>query len=309
MHLLHYLLICNVIYTYTEFDKTPPTIDGPMGLSYTYYSGVKEEDIIKQFIFDDNNTPNSRLIIYFTRKLELDYPIHRVETICCKDQDKNVTTLDFDLLIYDDIPPKIYGPSDFVFTPYNAKDIQEIISEYYAIDEIDKRVNIEIENDGYSNNKHKIGIYYINIKASDQSGNADYKRIAINIKDEKPNIFYLENANIKVSSNKFVTPDDMVKLLIANNYLDNISYINASYQNSDYPSYYQVIGIYPTRLIILVNDTIMSKIDISLNIIVTEENKKAASENSCNPFIECIKRIYYKIINFFSNLLFKDKQN
>lgn len=306
MIFLRYLLIYTIIYNYTEFDKTPPTIDGPMGLSYTYHSGVKEEDIIKQFIFDDNNTPNSSLIIYFTRKLELDYPIHRVETICCKDQDKNITTLDFDLLIYDDIPPRIYGPFDFIFTPYNAKDIQEIISEYYAIDEIDKRVNIEIENDGYSASKHKTGTYYIDIKATDKAGNADRRKITIYIKDEKPNVFYLENVNIKVSSQQFVTPDEMVKLLIKNNYLDNISYINASYLTSDYPNYYEMIGIYPTKLIILVNDTIMSKIEININIIVTEENKKDTSDDSRNPFIECIKRIYNKLIDFFKNLFFRN---
>ncbi len=298
------LFICaisiNLLSSYK--DVTPPSIDGPYGLSYAYYHGVSKEDIIKQFIFEDNVDDVKNLEIYFSHELILDSPNHNFQTIYCKDTSGNIAHLTFDLDIYDDLPPKIYCPDNIIFNPLSSVDYQQIVDECYAIDDGDGRTKIEVINENYSSHIHQKGTYFISLKSSDNSNNTAYKTINITIKDDTNDIYFMNDITIKVSSYKYVNPYEMIDILKNNYFLENINCLNADYINSNYQNFYQAIGTYPTTLRLTINNQRMTILEIRINIVVTEEIEIINKKNESISLIEILLSILNYLKKLFQNI-------
>lgn len=299
------LLIALLIFSRGSVDNqncVPPTIIGPTSLSLPCNKDTTINDILSHFKFYDDDTPIDELVIYFEEEVILNRPNYETHTLCCEDNYHNISKHRFSLNIYDNIEPKIIGPDAFTFSTYSSPKIEYILDEYYAIDECDGRINVLIERENYSDNYHIEGIYYISLVAFDNSKNAARKTVTINIEKEVSNIFFMDNISIKVSSDRYISPDEMITELRNESYIENIDYTNAEYISSEYPLFYKSIGVYPTILSIHLNDTRSSKLEIHLNIIVTEEYIENEYIEKNPTIFDYLWMMIQAIIDFFLNL-------
>lgn len=194
----------------------------------------------------------------------------------------------------DDVSPTIIGPSYQKYAIDNKPSLNNILSDYTCYDNIDKNLEINIDNDTYSDS-FTTGLYYVSLSCTDLENN-----------ESAPFTIKTEIVDILLNLNEIV-----IYLPTSKNYslseINNIINFNESYtliQNTYTPNY-KTEGTYiieykleDTSTIIITVNTYIDNSNIKENISLTQEEKK-------ETFFSKIKSFFLNIINKIKDFISK----
>lgn len=102
------------------------------------------------------------------------------------DSSGNKATFDLTILVKDELAPIISGPSSITVEVDDGYLVDDLINTNFSIsDEYDGSLSYQITSDTYSANKAIIGVYSVNLKATDSSLNETTKTFTIEVVDTK----------------------------------------------------------------------------------------------------------------------------
>lgn len=210
-------------------DKTAPVIEGSGTKRVSYTSPLEMENLKSLYTITDNVDKNLELVVEsdtYTENARIPGSYRIV--FSATDSSNNKTTKVVDIEVIDDVAPVINGADRIEKSLSSILTIEEIISNYEAIDAIDGKVNIELAGDGYTGNGKKVGTYRVTLSASDRTGNAGVKDIEIVVFDDIKPIWYIKGDNqiiINVDQTLKLNEDDVKRVLRREGYynLDEIT--------------------------------------------------------------------------------------
>lgn len=247
---------------YQAFTNSKIKEDGALLRGYSEFSD-EEAPIIKgyeqKYITNVNNPLNLEMLLNnfyvyddhdgnISDKLKLEYseyetykntPGNYPVIISAIDSASNKSSITFYIETIDTEPPLISGTNEYISHISSPITIEETIDNLIVTDNVDKNLSSQLFlcHDSYSNNKFKVGTYYIAVCVYDKSENLsnDFK-IKIEVKDDiSPKIEGLATFN-SYTSNPLTIEDIMYSLAASKNGKD-IS--NSLFIEKDHYSNYQ----------------------------------------------------------------------
>lgn len=198
--------------------------------------------------------------------------------------------------------PEFSGSAAFIMTYYDNFNIEDIINDHiFVIDDIDGDIseNTVIVSDNYTQNKHVVGEYLVELQAADESGNVAYFNLTIVIKDEIfPSISGPQELNVNVDDNL------SIETIISNNYSGIDGYdgnIAISSTYDDYSSNNSIVGSYDVTL----NTTDSSGNSTTKNVLISVVDMQGPVLESSNT-IDVYMSEPKDILTLLSELSFSD---
>ena len=199
------------------------------------------------------------------------------------------------ITMVDDIAPTLTGESSYKTNVKNKLDVETIFPQLIATDNIDTSPSVKINEDNYTKNYYKVGVYQISFTAKDKNNNISSPFIInIVVEDKEKPIFYVSQKFIGVDSSTQIPIEDIITLINeANNVnLENVTSLTIIEDN--YTSNFSEEGTYIVKLKYEYAD--QKEIILESNIVVStyEENL----ENKNTP-----KKTFWSVIrNFIINI-------
>ena len=220
-----------------------------------------------------------------------------------KDTSNNVSLpFTISITMLDDIAPTISGEQSYKINVKNKLNLNEIISQLTATDNVDKNPIIEIKDDAYTANYFKVGIYQVSFIAKDSSQNTSSPfTININTEDTDSPIFYASQKFIGVDPSSQIPIEELITLINETNNinLNEVTEINIIEDN--YSSNYSINGTYTIKLEYHYENK--NPMIIESNVIVsdfTEETKNTPESKSIwSVIISFFIKIWNYIKEFF----------
>lgn len=188
--------------------------------------------------------------------------------------------------VIDDIKPTFTGPTSIVKGQSQTLVLADITSQVSVSDFIDKTVSFKVKSDGYTGKGHLVGSYSIILEAIDTSGNVATHTITINVQDNIPPVFYVDNFFIHVDDVVLLTRQDIIDLLVASGQLTIQATTTINFSLNEYEGNETVPGIYG----IVVNsssiDGTAKQISLAVEVESTSDNGDITVEPNKNIFTD-----------------------
>ena len=193
----------------------------------------------------DSQNDITREVITENYSLSDELPGQYLLSVRAMDQSGNISIIEINISIVDNVFPIINGPTTFVFSYTELKTVDEILNSLNVSDNLTvlTRSDIVITSDTYSNRLSDVGTYYINIEITDEYNNKTTKQLQIDVIDDQVPVIYVDNILITVSENVTFSRQDALNLLVKNNELENKSY-DITIINDDYTGNETIPGKY-----------------------------------------------------------------
>lgn len=254
--------------TYISYMSSP--------LSLTYLS--QQLTVIDNF---DGNISTSLKIIEDTYSNNINKTGTYSITYQAQDNSSNLSEIfKTNITNIDDVAPTIQGPSNLKYSLNNKPILNNILSEFKVIDNVDDNLELIIESDSYSESL-TTGTYYITLSATDKTNNISSPfTIKIEIVDILLNLnqIVISLPNSKLYSqeeiNKIINFDSSYKL-IQDTYSPNYNSIGEhkiEYELEDYSKIIITINTYENKSeqITIKKETFFSKIKGFLKTLLTK---------------------------------------
>ena len=285
--------------TINLIDDIKPTIYG-LNIFDSYLSSPLSLTYIKQKLTAldniDGNITNSLEIITDSYSTNINNKGTFYITFVVKDYSSNISE-EFKITInsIDDIPPHFIGSELLTYQIDQKPDLEIVLSNYIAKDNVDQNISIEILEDTFSSSLG-IGTFYLSLSCTDSSNNTSNPFIIkIELVEELTKV---NNATLLLPTSKLLTYQE----------INNLINFSSSYIVSEdtYTSNYNIEGSYYIHYK-LENNTILN-ISITTYTDKNENNIETAKKTiKKETFISKIKRFFKNIISklkkFFKNLI------
>lgn len=282
------------IVTVNLIDDVKPEIYG-LNLFNSYLSSPLSLTYLKQqlTVLDnyDGNISSSLTIIDDTYSPNINNKGTYYISFNATDSSNN-TSENFKISItnIDDLSPTIIGPSSLKYSIDNKPTIDNILSEYTVVDNIDNNLTIEIIEDTYSSS-FSTGTYYISLSAIDSQSN---KSVPFTIKIEIVDLLLnLNEISISLPTSKNYTLDEINKII---NFTQSYNIIQNTYSPN-----YNTEGNY------IIEYQLEDNSIITINIFTYNDQKNNNETITINNE-EKKETFLSKIKSFFINLFNKIKQ-
>jgi len=259
--------------TYTSYMSSP--------LSLTYLS--QQLTVMDNF---DGNISTSLEIIEDTYSNNINKIGTYSITYQAKDYSSNLSEIfKMNITNIDDVAPTIQGPSNLKYSLNNKPTLNNILSEFKIVDNIDNDLELTIESDSYSESL-TTGTYYITLSAIDKSCN---KSSPITVKIELVDILLnLNEIAISLPNSKLYSQEEINKIInfdspykiIQDTYspnYNNIGEYKIEYELEDY-----------SKIIITINTY---QIQNEQNNIIKEQKKETLISKIKDFFKTLLKKI------------------
>lgn len=259
-------------------DITAPVISSPAGNKGTI--GYKETfnitAITNQLVVSDNYDSNLKALLktdnYTPNKTKLGtYDLIYEAT----DNSGNTGTYTYKVQVIDNVKPTFSGPLT-IDKPNNSIMLErEIREKITAYDEIDGNLTnrIKLIKDEYTGNGSKVGKYNITYEVSDNAGNKATHTITINVKDNLPPVFWIEDGvSIRVSKDTPLSRQQIIDLLTATGQLTVNSTTTFSFPLDEYTGNENKPGIYAMSIRARNTNGEESLHTLAINVLNDEKN-------------------------------------
>lgn len=299
--------ISKITINFTVLDKRAPTVQAidkkVKKVSYTTDLNSREF-IDRNFLVKDNY--DQELSIKVKLQSGLDVPTGQIGSFPCRlivsDSFQNITTLDFDLELYDDVCPIIESAQDeMILSPTKSVSETYIKSLFTAYDEIDGELEVEITTNEYSGHENEIGSHLVEVKATDSSGNIATKKIIILVQDNEGPIFYAKESFLTVTQGDVPSLDEITESLIRQGLIPNKNYMIKEIIEGEDLTDDLSVGLYQMKLHLVADD--QSEELVMLTIKVIEKEDINVIDNSISfweAIIQFFINIWNKIVEFFT---------
>ncbi len=285
-------------------DLTPPIISGKT--SNIIRIPLSECSEINNIIYLDNYVQIKDNI---DQNLHLDSPYNyfifhslgKQKTILsATDLSGNTSKQDIIIEVYDDIPPIIEGKSKLIVYPYQYQNSQDIVDKYFKISDNVELIKTEIIEDTYSNNISKTGNYQFTIKATDSNNNVSNQIVEVVVDPLSNPVFFINEVNLNLkSTNKYLSAEEMINILVSENKIKQKKYQIVEYCENTYILNYQNPGEYQITIACYNQD--YNKEYIKVFLTIEKDNKKDDS-SFIGKVTTFFKRLVSIINHFFSTI-------
>jgi hypothetical protein len=234
-------------------DVTAPIITGQK----TYKQSMKtllDLNIVKDNLTVTDNYDTNLIIVQETDNYSSNYNIPGQYIVKYKavDTSGNIGYYDVNIHVIDDILPVIEGSTKITKTYDEVLTIDTIKQYLTATDNIDGDItsNIILENDNYTGNGNKLGNYDITFSVTDNAGNKATHIVTIQVIDDLPPLFYVDEYFINVQEGINLTQNDIINLLIKTNQLTITSTTTIKVVDNEYLNNENQPGIYAYSLLV-----------------------------------------------------------
>lgn len=186
------------------YDDVPPVITAPNTIYTHPLEVLTDEYLLSRVTATDNydsNLENSIELIndvYPNQSSVIGiYPI----TYRVSDSSNNISEFTTNINVRDNVAPVITGNSVIEIGNLEEFTVAQIKETLTVTDDIDENISLEVFQDNYSLNQHKIGSYDVVFVAKDNSNNSTYFTVTIKIIDSEKPVFLLDKGIINISSN------------------------------------------------------------------------------------------------------------
>lgn len=185
------------------FDDVSPVLTAPNTI-YVHPSEILSDEYLLSKVtatdnYDLDLTNSIELIndVYPTSSTIIGiYPV----TYRVSDSSNNITEFTMNINVRDNIAPVIEGNNVIDIGNLEEFTIEQIKETLTVTDDIDENIILEVYQDNYSLNQHKVGSYDVVFFAKDNSNNYAYFTVTINVVDSESPVFVLDNGIINISS-------------------------------------------------------------------------------------------------------------
>lgn len=233
------------------------------------------------------------------------------------DSSNNTGYLTVKITVIDDVKPVINGPTKIVKGTKEILTLSDIKAQLTASDNVDGLITdkIEVVEDLYTGNGNKVGIYTIKFKVSDSSGNETEKIVTIEVIDDIPPVFFVDNYFITVNQSVNLTIEDIIDLLVKTGQFSVNSQTTVMTVLDEYTGNEKIPGMYAMTFRVKSVNGNESEHSVVVNVVTDETNDlinlDPIKENSSiwdyivNAFKwlwNTILLLFKKIVNFFKSL-------
>lgn len=285
-------------------DLTPPVISGKTGDIIRI--PLSECGEINNVVYLDNYV---KICDNIDQNLHLDssynyfifHSLGKQKTILsATDLSGNMTKQDLIIEVYDDIPPTIEGKTKLIVYPYQYQNSKDILDNYFKINDNVELTKTEIIDDTYSSNISKNGKYQFTIKATDSNNNVSKQIVEVIIDQLSNPVFFINEVDLKLkSTNKYLSAEEMINLLVSENKIKQKKYQIVEYCEDTYNLNYQTSGEYQITIACYDQDYKKEYIKVLLTI---EEDSKKDDSSFIVRIINFFKKIFRAISQFFSRI-------
>lgn len=191
------------------------------------------------------------------------------------DASGNESTFKVIITVIDDVKPTISGPTTIVKGQTETLTTNDIKSQLTANDNHDGNITdkIEIIEDNYIGNGDKVGEYTITFEVEDNAGNKITKIVTIEVKDDIPPVFYVDNYFITVEQSINLTQQDFIDLLTATGQIKVTSTTTFSTILDEYTGNENKVGMYAMTFKTKSQDGNEEEVSIVVNVTADNEDE------------------------------------
>ncbi len=202
-------------------------------------------------IKEDNYTLNTGIVGEYSVLLEIE------------DNNHNIATFDLLVIVKDEIPPVITGPSSIDVNVNNIPLLEDVISEFSITDEYDGPLMYTVTEDNYSN-QTSTGDYNVSIETTDSSNNKAIFSFSIAIEDiDVPSLISSSIFEYSVENTSSTT--EIINLLeTEDNYSEQVL-INIV--NDQYNPNRSVVGTYFIDIELLDESNNVASYTLTINVV------------------------------------------
>lgn len=254
-------------------DVTAPIITGQK----TYNQSIKtllDLNIVKDNLTVTDNYDTNLIIVQETDNYSSNYNIPGQYIVKYKavDTSGNIGYYDVNIHVIDDILPVIEGSTKITKTYDEVLTVSTIKEYLTATDNIDGDItsNIILENDNYTGNGNKLGNYDITFSVTDNAGNKATHIVTIQVIDDLPPLFYVDEYFINVQEGINLTQNDIINLLIKTNQLTITSTTTIKIVDNEYLNNENQPGIYAYSLLVEDVSGKVQTYDLKIKVLADE---------------------------------------
>lgn len=227
-------------------DITSPVISGKKTYSQSYTEKLNVETVLNALSVSDNYDVDLVITIK-ENNYTSNYSQLGAKTIVFKavDSSENETEYIVTINVIDDVVPVFTGPTSIMKGQEQILSLQSILAQISVNDIKDPEVEFSVVSDNYTGKGNMLGEYQIKLKAEDASGNIAYHVITINVVDDIPPVFYVDNFFINVEDVVHLSRQDIIDILMASGQISGGGIMSVSFVIDDYTDNEDVPGIYP----------------------------------------------------------------
>lgn len=212
------------------------------------------------------------------------------------DSSNNTGYFTVKITVIDDVKPVINGPTKIVKGTKEILTVSDIKSQLTATDNVDGSLTdkIEVVEDLYTGNGDKIGTYTIKFQVSDNSGNVTEKIVTIEVIDDIPPVFFVDNYFITVNESVTLTMEDIIDLLVKTDQLTVDSKTTVMTVLNEYTGNERKVGMYAMTFRTMSVNGNESEHSVVINVV----NDETDGAIDLDPIEEDLS-IWDYIVNFF----------
>ena len=213
------------------------------------------------------------------------------------------------LEIFDDVAPRVDGPSVITTSVSSPLTPQGIIDMFDIEDAIDgDDLTVSLENNTYhkGSNCVKVGYYSFDLVVVDKSGNRTTESVSVEVKDIDGPVWYLYGSNLVVQKGTKVTPMQMVQQLVQEGVIDDLDYVRASIAQGQEVDGTHDVGTH--KLIVKAETMDGTARYAGITLTVLSPESLGVDDNPLvrrNGFVQFFVDIWESIVNFFKKLFGK----
>lgn len=214
--------------------------------------------------------------------------------------------------VIDDIPPVINGPTKIVKPQTEILTLSDILKDVTANDNWDGVITdrIEVIEDNYTGNGDIVGTYTITLQVSDNAGNTVQKTITIEVLDNIPPVFFVDNFFITVDQSQVLSRQDIIDLLTRTGQLTVTSQTTVTTVLDEYTGNENVPGMYAMTFRATSTDGSEKEISLVVSVLNTYDDDPIQLEPEETTFWDSIVNffkwiwswivsVWNKMVNFF----------
>ncbi len=288
-------------------DSKGPTLGLIKGNNITssYKVDFQSESFLNQyFSISDNHDDDLKKEILLSNGTPI--PGNKIGTFECmlkaEDSSGNVSTQDFNLTLYDDVPPLITTTVDEInLTPYSNYNREKILGMFTAYDDINGQTPLTIIEDTYSANRTTIGDYVFTVSSEDKAGNVSKKSLVVRVQDNEGPVFYAKKSFITASKDDIPSVEEVISSLIRQKVVPDKNYVSWNIIQGEKIDSNLSVGTHEFVLILTADDNENERVDLTMEIVETTEFRKGIEEELSFWGKICLwfKNLWEKICSIF----------
>lgn len=255
-------------------DVTNPEISGTNTYNQSMTTLIDVNTTIKNALTVNDNYDSNLSITVDRDNYTASYNIVGSYLVTYKsiDNSGNEDLYDVTINVIDDVAPTFSGITTIVKNNNETLSVADIQAQLTANDNNDGNItsNISVKADGYTGNGHVVGSYVITFEVKDSANNITTYNVTVQVMDNIPPVFFVDNYFITVSESIVLTNQDIIDLLTATEQIVVNTQTQVMLLSNEYLGNESTIGMYAVSYKVSSTDGNESTVSTIVNVVADD---------------------------------------